>query len=91
MVCYTSLEICGEVSTGDSDLGILGTQMKFKARGLTEITSRLCVIDKGGMLGQSGEHLNIKIYSREAVDWVREGIVIEEKKAESALSRKRRE
>lgn len=42
--------------------------MKFKARGLTEITSRLCVIDKGGVLGQSGEHLNIKIYSREAVD-----------------------
>lgn len=46
MVCFASLEIWGEVSIEDTDLKILGKQMKYKARSLAEITCRLFAIDK---------------------------------------------
>ena len=46
MVSCAGLEMWGEVSAGEIGLGVWGRQLKFKARRLVEITSRLCGTDK---------------------------------------------
>ena len=64
MVCCAGLEIWGEVSAGEIGLGVLGRQLKFKARRLVGMTSRLCGTDKKRGPSTKQGHSSIKLCSR---------------------------
>lgn len=64
MVCCAVLEIWEKVSAGEIGLGVLGRRLKFKARRLVEVPSRLCGTDNKRDPRTKQGHSNMKLCSR---------------------------
>lgn len=64
MVCCAGLEIWEKVNAGEIGLGVLGRRLKFKARRLAEMPSRLCGTDNKRDPRTKQEYSNVKLCSR---------------------------